>query len=350
VTGRAARRLRVAIAAAAVASPAAAPATALAHAGHTNQVASSYAARITSVPPGIAVKVVDGDQRMWMSVNPRLTVIVVGLYGESYLRFSARGVDENVRSPTVYLNRAVPSPAPGRRESRMPPLWRHLTDAHTYMWHEDRLHSLAAAARSPSSGDIGRWIVPLAVGGRRETITGMLEYAAPPSRVWLWPLVVVVACAVALLRVGEPRITRALARALAFATLPAVVVGRAGRELYGHPTVSFWQIADLAATGVFAFLVIVALTRRRGWEIGALATGAGGVYEGVALLPALTHGYVLSALPAAVERLAASVSLAGGAGLMLTVAFLGVGRRVAAGGVLVPPLPTPAADPRPEPG
>jgi hypothetical protein len=302
------------------------PSSASAHAGQTDPVASSYRATITSVVPGLTAKVVDGDQRLWMSADPRLTVIVVGRFGEPYLRFSSAGVDENLRSPTTYLNRATPVMVPSGANPRLPPAWKHLTDSHSYIWHEDRLHVLAG--RSSAPGDVGPWVVPVTVNGREEVIRGQLWRAADPSLLWFWPAVVILACVVALLRVRDQRITRTLGRMLALAAVVAVVVARIGVELYGHPGVSTWQHIDLALTGLLAVLVIVLLLRPRGTGFVAFVAGTAGVYQGVVLLPTLTEGYVLAAVPATIERAAGSVAIACGIGAMLSFVFAdgGAGR------------------------
>ena len=163
--GRVRCRLCWAIPLATVAGVMTFPSSASAHAGQTDPVASSYRATITSVAPGVTAKVVDGDQRLWMSADPRLTVIVVGRFGEPYLRFSSAGVDENLRSPTTYLNRATPVMVPCGAKPKLPPAWKHLSGSHAYIWHEDRLHVLAG--RSSAPGEVGPWVVPLTVDGRR---------------------------------------------------------------------------------------------------------------------------------------------------------------------------------------
>ncbi len=324
MSGAAARMLRPALAAAALLAPAVHPAAALAHSGHTNVVAGAYDARVASVPAGVAVQVIDGDQRLWMSVNPRLTVVVVGLDGEPYLRFSSAGVAENLRSRTTYLNRAVPAPPPAPLRRNAAPVWHLVTRSHAYLWHEDRLHALALAPHAAGRADLGRWVVPIVVDGRKAQVTGQLDARPAPTRLWFWPLVVAVVIAAALVRLGDARLNRATATVLGSATIAAVVTGRIGRELLGHPAVTGWQIADLAATIVICAGLAALLLRGRTWRTGALLTAAAGLYQGLVLVPALTNGYVFAALPAAVERSAGACALAGGAGLLVTMVLLEV--------------------------
>ncbi len=322
MTSALAVRMRWAMAAAAIAGPMVYPAAASAHAGQSHQVATSFLAQVSAAPAGIDVRVIDGDQRLWMRVDPKLTVIVVGLLGEPYLRFSPTGVDENLRSPTTYQNQTPSAAVPKGAGANLAASWRHLTDGHTYTWHEDRLHTLALAARHPASGAIGPWTVPLNIDGHKAAIDGRLSYAAAPSKLWFWPALVILACAIALIRIGDPRITRRLATLLALVTVLAVLVGRVGRELYGRPHISPWQMVDLGITCLLAALAMMALLRTgEARLLICFVVGVAGIYQGLVLLPALTHGYVLVAIPTAVERLAASVSIAAGIGALLPFLF-----------------------------
>jgi hypothetical protein len=294
------------------------PPAASAHAvGGSTPVASSYAARIMSVPPGIQAAVVDGDLVLWMVVNPRLTVIVTGMQGEPYLRFSASGVDENQRSPTTYQNRAIPVAPPAGLNPKLPPVWKHVTSAHSYMWHEDRLHALAVVARAPSTNDIGQWTIPLRVDGRRTQITGRLWYQPDPTWLWFWPLIVVAASLPALLRIRHSRITNTLRWTSSAVTLAAIVIARLGRELYGHPSVSTLQMVDLVLTCVVAAGIAGLLLNRQWWPVMSFIIGAFGLYEGLQLLPTLTHGLVLASTAPWVERAATITCMAGGGTILL---------------------------------
>jgi hypothetical protein len=56
------------------------PATAAAH-GPVDPPASSYLARVSQLPAGVTAKVIDGDQRLWLRVGPRRTVVVLDYQG-----------------------------------------------------------------------------------------------------------------------------------------------------------------------------------------------------------------------------------------------------------------------------
>ena len=299
-----------------------APGRASAHAGVSAPAATSYLARITAVPAGLDAKAVDGDQRLWLRVPASRTVIVVGLRGAPYLRFSPRGVEVNTQSPTYYLNRARPLTPPAGLGPQTPPAWKLLTGAHSTSWHEDRLHALALAAHPAGSRYLGRWFVPVVVDGRRTSIAGGLWYAPRPSLLWFWPLVLLLACVPALLRLGDAGLAEAAGWSLAGLALAAATVGRLGRELYGRPTVSSGQLALVALTCAVT-VALATLWLRRDWRpVVGVAIGVAAAYQGFALLGTLRNAYVLAVVPAWVERGAATVSLAAGLALLL-VTILG---------------------------
>ena len=303
----------------ALAAAALLPGRASAHAGLTPPAATSFRAKLSSVPAGIDARIVDGDQRLWVRASPGLTAYVLGLEGEPYLRFSPAGVAVNVHSPTYYLNRRRPLKPPAGVNPGAPPLWKQLSSGHTYTWHEGRLHALAAAARTPGSAYVGRWSVPVLAGGTMTSISGTLWHADDPSLVWFWPVAVLLACLAALLRLRDPRLDAAAMNVLAAVTLVAATLGRLGRELVGRPTVSTWQLLLVALTCAVAAGLGLLYLRREWRALAAAAIAVLGIYQGLALVGTLLHGFVLSVLPAWLERAAATTSLAAGAGLLVIV-------------------------------
>lgn len=300
------------------------PARAAAHAGRIAPAATSFLARVSSTPAGIDARIVDGDQRLWLRVAPRLTVLVLGLRSEPYLRFSPRGIDVNTNSATYYLNRARPLEPPAGLGPHTPPQWKRISSGRSTSWHDDRLHALALAAHPSGNALLGRWVVPVLVDGRRTQIAGTLRHAARPTLLWFWPLLLAAALVPALLRLGEARLEVQVGSALAALALAAATAARLGRELYGRPTVSAGQLALAAVTCAVA-LGLVALCTRRDWRVLAeVAIGALALYQGIALLPTLRNGYVLAALPSWAERTAAAVSLAAGSALLVAVLAGGI--------------------------
>jgi hypothetical protein len=293
------------------------PAAAQAH-GAVDPAASSYEARVSQVPQGTDAKVVDGDLRMWMAASPRTTVAVLDYRGAPYLRFDRRGVFANQASSMWYLNQVPAQTPPLGLTARTPPRWQQVSSGRSYEWHDGRLHALASAARAPGATLIGRWTVPLLVGGVPTAITGGLYYAPDPSPVWFWPIVVVVACVLAALRLRRPSLDQRLARGLAAATLAAFLVAALARQLHGRPGISAGQLIVLALELAFAGWAATRMARGGGWFVLFLIAAAA-IWEGATLVGTLVYGFVLLALPAFPARLVVVACLAGGVGLLPVV-------------------------------
>jgi hypothetical protein len=288
-----------------------APSRALAHAGNSAPVATSYQAKVAQTPPGLEAKVVDGDQQLWLRAAPTLTVVVTGLRGEPYLRFDQGGVWENQNSPTTYLNKSRPQVPPRGAVPGAPPRWKRVSTGHTFRWHEDRLHSLAATARGGAARFVGTWNVPVTMGGKPAHITGGLSYAPNPSILWFWPLIVLAVCCALLLRLKSPRVDGVMALVVSATTLVAIILARAGRGFFGRPDISTGAVIEFAAYAAIALagLCLLAFPRRR--DTGVAIAAVVGFAVGVGLVPALTRGFVLSALPDTLQRVAVSLTLAG---------------------------------------
>jgi hypothetical protein len=293
------------------------PSTASAHVGRIPPAATDYLARISSLPRGLEARIVDGDQAIWLRVKPSLTVEVTGLRGEPYLRFSPAGVAVNTRSVTWFLNRWRPEVVPPGVTASSPPSWKRLTSRHSWTWHDGRLRSPVLAAHPSGNAFIGRWTVPIVVDGSGTAIRGGLWQSAPASLLWFWPLLVVAACIPALLRLHEARLEATVGAVLAGVALVSSTVARLGRELYGRPTVSSWQLVLVAATCLVAVALAVLYSRADWRALGGIVIGTAAAYQGAALLATLRDGWVLAAFPAWLERSTTAVSLASGAALIL---------------------------------
>jgi hypothetical protein len=291
------------------------PAAASAH-GPVDPAASSYLARIANAPPGTVAKVIDGDQRMWLQVNPAETLVVFDYRGAPYLRFSALGVEVNRNSSMYYLNQVPAQIPPPRLGAATPPRWSRAGSGHQYNWHDGRLHALASTARTPGTTYLGHWTIPVRVNGGGAAIGGGLFYAAHPSIVWFWPIVVVAACVLAVVRLRRPELDLNAARALAFAALGAFVLAGAGQQLHGRPSKSVGQLVVLALMLAFVAWGLRRLVlRRHGWFTFFLIAVAA-IWQGATLLTVLLDGFVLVNLPPFVARAAVAVCLAAGIGLL----------------------------------
>jgi hypothetical protein len=294
------------------------PATAAAH-GPVDPAASSYLAQVTQVPTGVTVKVVDGDQRLWMRVDPRRTVVVLDYQGAPYLRFSRVGVEVNAASAMYYLNQVPAQIPPLHTAPGVAPRWSHVSAGHSYGWHDGRLHALATAALAPGSRYLGRWNVRLRVDGIPAAIAGGLYFAASPSIVWFWPILVALACVLAARRLRRPELDGRIARALAAIALAGFAVAVTGQQLHGRPSVSVGQGIVLAVALAFAAWGAWRLVRRRHGWFTFFIIAAVAIWEGASLIAVLLDGYVLLALPPALARVAVVACLSAGVALLPVV-------------------------------
>ena len=270
--------------AAAVLAAALVPSTASAHVGRVPPAATDYLARISSTPPGLVARIVDGDQAIWMRAEPALAAVVTGLRGEPYLRFSPAGVAVNTQSATWFLDRVRPLVVPHGITPSTPPQWKLLTSRHSWTWHEGRLHTPALSAHPSGNTYVGRWVVPVEVDGRGTAIRGGLWQSAPASLLWFWPLLVVAACIPALLKLREARLEGRVGAALAVVALLSSTVARLGRELYGRPTVSTWQLVLVGATCLVAVALAVLYCLPDWRVLAGMLIGVFAAYQGLALL------------------------------------------------------------------
>jgi hypothetical protein len=256
---------------------------------------------------------------------------VLGFTGEPYLRFTPGGVQANARSPTWVRNRAQPDQATRLPPAGSAPLWKTVSHGHAYVWHEDRLGALAALARAPGSQLVGTWTLPLEIDGHAAQLRGSLTHVDAPRCCGLWPLAVMLFGLPALLRLQRGRLNAAFATTFLLATLAAIAVTVSGRLFYGRPSISTTGWVELAVT--FAVIALsLGLAVRPDWQIlvGILVCAVG-LAVGLSSIGALLHGFVIAALPSAVQRAAVATCLAAGAGLVLTL-VISDPYRVAVGG------------------
>lgn len=302
----------------ALAAALALPAPAQAH-GPIDPAASSYEAHVTVVPAGTEAQVVDGDLRLWMRESPRLDAVVLDYQGAPYLRFTAAGVFANHRSAMWYLNQVPPEIPPIDLGPDTPPQWHQVSTGHTYQWHDGRLHALATEARAPGATFIGRWSIHLRVDGVPTAIGGTMTYAPDPSPVWFWPILVALACVLAVLRLDRPDLDQRLARILGAITIAAFVIAALARQLHGRPGIDVGPLIELAVELAFAGWAVLRLARRpQGW-FAYFAIAAAAIWQGATLVGTLVYGYVLLALPAFPSRVAVVACLAAGVGLLPVV-------------------------------
>ena len=151
-----------------------------------------FKATITGLPPGVPgvrVRVLGAEDRLWLLNRSRRTVTVLGYEGEPYLRFRADGVYENRSSPAAYLNadRFARAVVPRTAHAGAKPRWRKLAKSRAWAWHDHRIHWMSTFPPKQVVDDrasphhIFDWSVPLSAAARRVTIVGSLDYEPPPT-------------------------------------------------------------------------------------------------------------------------------------------------------------------------
>lgn len=295
------------------------PATAAAD-GPITPTATDYLARVTHAPPGIQAKVTDGYLNLWMQVPPTADVTVRDYIRAPWVRFSPTGVAINQNSEEYYLSQVpVPATVPIRltRPPYPPPHWVKVSSGHSYEWREGRLHALAAIALAPGQSYVGRWRIPVTVNGHLEAISGKIWHRGAPSVVWFWPVLVLLACALAAWRVRSAELDRRLTRGIALLLLLLVAVGMGGKYLHGSPGVSIGNVLLLLVTLAVLGAVAGRLLGGRSGGPLLLLTAVIALWAGLTLLPVLTHGYALVVLPLFLVRVIAATLLGGALSLVL---------------------------------
>lgn len=295
------------------------PATALAH-GRNAPVATSFRAKVDSVPAAFEAKVVDGDRKLWLRAPSSSTLIVLGFQHEPYIRFDREGVELNLRSPTTYLNQPRPQYASRATSVSARPDWKRVTRAHAYSWHENRLHALERLVHGGDARVVGRWSVPVQLGGKVSVITGTLSYV-PGPRGWVWLVALIATVAVAMAVATRRRETAEVV--LSVVALAAALVARFGREFYGRPEVPASSLVVVALSCLLAVALLAGLLAGRDErrQLVVLVIGGLALYQGLTLVSVLTRGVVLAALPATVERAAVATTLACAVATLAVVLF-----------------------------
>jgi hypothetical protein len=264
----------------------------LAH-GRNAPVATNFQAKVDHGPTGVEAKVVDGDRKLWLRAPSSSTLIVLGFQREPYIRFDPAGVELNLRSPTTYLNQPRLQYASRATSVSARPDWKRVTGAHAYSWHENRLHALERLVHGGKARVVGRWSVPVQLGGKVSVITGTLSYVPAPRR-WVWPVAAIAAAAVALAVAVRRRGTAEVV--LSGVALAAALVARLGRELYGRPEVPTVSLAVAALSCLVAVALLGGLLAARGErrQLVVLVIGGFALYQGLTLVSVLTRGVLRS--------------------------------------------------------
>lgn len=152
-----------------------------------------YSSRILAVEPairGLELKILYGDDQIWLHNKTGKTIVIRGYGGEPYLRFGRDGIYVNGHSPAVYLNqdRYAKTPVPKSARATAKPYWQKLAGGEVWAWHDHRIHYMSPippkqvqeARRRPHH--LFDWKVPATANGRHFFITGSLDYKPPPKQ------------------------------------------------------------------------------------------------------------------------------------------------------------------------
>ena len=312
-----------------------------AHGEDAQGVDADYLTTLTDVPVGVSASVVEGGSQLELRLSRAAEVVVLGETGEPFLRLTPDGAELNEDSPYAWrtLDRRGITEVPADADGVGEPRWTKTPGDPAAVYHEHRMHWTEpnpppeVAAAPDDERRLRDWSVPLVVDGVPVALTGTLDYLPGPSP-WAWLPVGLLALAgtavalrgrlaavVACLVVVAADVVRTLGQGLAAAdaTLGAVA-SAAGVAWIG------WVLLLLAGVGV----------RRR--RVGALVLAAVGgalvaLAGGLPQVGVLGASLPLTAWPDVLQRLAVTVSIGGGLGLL--VGLVGAFSR------LTPPAPQP---------
>jgi hypothetical protein len=284
-------------------------------AGHAHSTSSVIAAddvaRLSraSVAEGVTARVIDGNRKLELTVVAPRTVTVIGYGGEPFLRFDRAGVFVNERSLTAVTNKLTRQDAAPALDKGAPPRWQLIAQRHRFAWHDHRL--APAPGPQAASGRVGNWSIPLDVDGRALRVEGGLWHArGPPLWPWLLLLAVAVGAGAALAILAGRSLQRGAAITCVAVAGAAFLVAASGFAL-APSTGSAW--ASLALPVVVAVVALAFFVFRPHLRYGA--AGVVGILvttEAASELSIFGHGYVISVLPASVERAAVAIALMGG--------------------------------------
>ncbi len=290
------------------------PATAFGHL-QTGTLSTDFEARIGGfrpAAPGVSARVLDGDQRLEVSVQPPHVVIVRGLLGEPFLRFSSSGVEVNLASPTASSTKVVPA---SEAVSFGHVVWRRVSGGHAFAWHENRLRPLPVVSdTSAAPRRVAAWSIRMSVDGRHTVLAGTEWYATRPA---LWPWIAaglaLVAAAGLMARFASMRLHRMIAILVLPLVVGSLLAGWSGIVLVDQVS-RLGLLFAIVYTCVGGVFVLVAIASTSGAaQIGVMALiGAVAATFALPQLLVFAHGFVLSALPAADARVAEAVALVGG--------------------------------------
>ncbi|NUP50595.1 MAG: Dyp-type peroxidase [Catenulispora sp.] len=157
--------------------------------------ASNYVSTIgplSPAVPGLTLKVVENGSKLEIRNEDRsgADVVVDGYVGEPYLKVGPEGTYTNANSPATYLNndRWAKSPVPAGVDPKAEPVWKKVSDAPVWRWHDHRIHWMSttpppAVKSAPGKPhDVSTWRITLHRDGQTITADGKLAWQPGPSK------------------------------------------------------------------------------------------------------------------------------------------------------------------------
>ncbi len=139
--------------------------------------------------PGVRVALLPGRvPGLFLESSRSDPIVILGRSGEPFLRFSAGGVEANLRSPLWRENAlARGERAVGAADPKAAPAWRHVSHAPRLGWLEFRAWP---GADEPSAEALGRsvvsprlaWTVPIRFGDRSISLLGLTTWQPSTPR------------------------------------------------------------------------------------------------------------------------------------------------------------------------
>ena len=335
------RLRRLAIRSASVAALVLAPASpAWAHGSLGPSGSSNYRSALSGITPrvaGVTVQVLDNGQHVELLNTTSTPVVILGYSGEPYLMVEAGGSWQNLRSPSLYLNRSS-TPGlvymPPGTDAHAPPVWQRVCRCDVARWHDHRIHWGGPKPPASVSSAPGRyhlietWNITARRGAEDFTISGRLSWVPGPSPgPWLGAAAVV---ALLIVPVGFARRWR-VPLAAVLVGLVVVDAARVAGLVAGRSGSLGTQLHAVPYDGVFSLLLWLgsflvgwlALRGRAGAPFGAATIGVIlALTGGVPALSALWQSQVVTAYPEDAQRL-------------LIAATLGIGFGLFAGGLIL---------------
>jgi hypothetical protein len=180
------------VAAAAVATPAWAHGS-----GQTVADAAYYRTEITDVTPavaGVSASVDPGGEWIGLTNTGSGVVIVLGYSREPYLRITATGTEENQRSQTAVINRALFTDSlPTGDAANTTPEWKQTATIGAVRWHDHRIHWMGQSRPPEVAADpthphqVGTWTVRATADGVPFEIHGTLQWLGKSDTLALSP-------------------------------------------------------------------------------------------------------------------------------------------------------------------